>query len=826
MKTQLLNDGWMMTRSAGIAGLFGGQAPEPIRLPHDATISQERTPNAASGADKGYYPDGAVTLERVIEVTDPTESMILELDGVHANSSVFVNGQFVSERPNGYARQFANLSPALTTGRNSVKVVARSRKDSRWYTGLGAHRNAYLHTGGPVYIEPCSIIVLPHQAGTSARLTVSASIANRRTEPTEAEVRITIFDGLTEQVTVQSRLELPPGVTSLTREVVVDAPHLWTLDDPNRYSCRVDLELPDESADVDSTMFGIRYVTLDPEGGLLLNGESVKLRGACVHHDHGPLGAASFERAEERRVELLKAAGFNAIRSAHNSASEGLLNACDRLGMLVMDEFTDVWHTPKTPDDYSEAFEEWWERDLTDLVLKAANHPSVIMLSVGNEIPETGDFHGEQTARRLTDLVRRIDDTRLVTLALNGLFVYTAGPGATQTADTANAAAGMDVNALMANFDAMMSQMAQAPIVDEVISPVADLLDVAGYNYMDARYELDLAKHPDRYILGTESYPKAIGKIWPIIEANPRLIGDFTWTGWDYIGEAGVGKIDYRDDSGPMYASFPWSLAYCGDFDMTGHRRPASYYREIAFGLRKDPYPVVIDPRRAGAIPRTLPWSWTDAHPTWAWPIEPGAPVRVDVYSDADAVELILNGESLGVNRVGIGLPLQATFTVPYAPGELVAVNHRNGVVAERTSLRSAGPDTRVLATVDRAIVTDDPGDLCYVDISITDAAGTVRMDADRELTVTADGPAVLQALATADPMDITNFSATARRTHQGRAQAILRPTGDSGRVTVRITTEHGEVAEVAFDVAPTEEAGWRDISPLGTDLEAGALTR
>lgn len=809
MRAKLINDDWRLTRTAGIAGLFGGAAPEHVRLPHDATIGAARSADAPSGADKGYFPNGAITLERNIDIADDDDQVILELDGVHANSSVFVNGQFVSQRPNGYARQFIDLSPALRRGRNSLQVIARSRNDSRWYTGLGAHRNAYLHEGGPVHVVPRSLIVLPHDSGSSARLDVHLRVFNAHETETAVVVRVRILDEGVEKASAQIELLTSSGTVEALIPVELADPHLWTPDDPHRYECQVSLHTNNGDEDADSTLFGVRYITLDPDNGLCLNGEPVKLRGACVHHDHGPLGAASFERAEERRIELLKAAGFNAVRSAHNSASEGLLDACDRLGMLVMDEFTDVWHTPKTADDYSTAFHEWWERDLTDLVSKVGNHPSVIMVSVGNEIPETGDFHGAATARALADLVHRLDDTRLVTLALNGLFVYTAGPGAAAASGT-DASAGMDVNALMANFDAMMNQMAQAPIVDEVISPTAELLDVAGYNYMDARYEHDLAKYPERYICGTESYPKAIGRIWPLVEANPRLIGDFTWTGWDYIGEAGVGKIDYREDSGPMYAAFPWSLAYCGDFDITGFRRPASYYREITFGLRAEPYLVAIDPTRTDITPKTLPWSWTDAHATWTWQLNAGTPIQVDVYSNAESVELLLNGTSLGTRRVGEDFPNQATFTVPYAPGELVAVNHRHGSPAEEAHLVTAKTETELLLRTDRTVATTDPGELVHVNIEVADKNGIVHNDQTRTVNVTVEGPAVLQGLGTGNPMDITPFTDSSRQTFGGRALAVLRPTGAEGHVRVKVVTDHGESAEISFEVSSTDTPAWR----------------
>ena len=351
---------------------------------------------------------------------------------------------------------------------------------------------------------------------------------------------------------------------------------------------------------------------LDAARGLQINGEVVNLRGACIHHDNGVIGAATVERADERRIEILKATGFNAIRSAHHPASKALLDACDRVGMVVMDEAFDMWNHPKMRNDYSRVFSEWWESDIDAMVRKDRNHPSVVLYSIGNEIPDTGDPIGADLGRRLADRVRALDDTRYVTNGVNPLIavgiqtiIEMASPPADGRSDDDSEAGeeNAGINTVMQRLRDALPRLLQSEEVAAKLDEPYSYLDVAGYNYSDARYDLDAARMPNRVIVGTETHNTNIAQNWPKVLALPHVIGDFTWTGWDYLGEVGLGRVEYGEDSGLLMGDYPWLAAWCADIDIIGGRRALSYLREIVFGLRAEPHISVRDPARHGLDP-------------------------------------------------------------------------------------------------------------------------------------------------------------------------------------------------------------------------------
>ncbi len=463
------------------------------------------------------------------------------------------------------------------------------------------------------------------------------------------------------------------------------------------YCCSTATDVLDE----ESTTFGIRTLALDPERGLRINGEPVLLRGACVHHDNGVIGAATIDRAEERRVELLRAAGFNAIRSAHHPMSKAMLAACDRVGMLVMDETFDMWLQTKSDDDYALRFADWWEADVEAMVRKDVNHPSVILYSIGNEVPDGSTPVGVQLARAQADKVRALDDTRFVTQAVTGMLI--AGPELFDEIRDAATATGVneetEVNTAATNLGDIMGMAMLSPVVTAKTTEAFSHLDVAGYNYMATRFEPDGDRFPQRVIVSTESHPPSIDRDWAAVLRHPYVIGDFTWTGWDYLGEAGVGRTEYGDERAALGMSaflgeYPWRAAWCADLDITGHRLPQSYYREIVFGLRTDPYVAVRRPEHHGrTVVHQSPWAWNDVVSSWSWAGHEGAPVTVEVYADADEVELLLDGRSLGRGPAGAANRFRAEFETTYEPGVLEAVAWRDGKEVGRTSLRSAaGP--------------------------------------------------------------------------------------------------------------------------------------
>ncbi|MCL1900679.1 MAG: DUF4982 domain-containing protein, partial [Promicromonosporaceae bacterium] len=578
-----------------------------------------------------------------------------------------------------------------------------------------------------------------------------------------------------------------PGETVVVRQrFYLPEPRLWGPERPALYRAAVALE----GADPKEATFGIRTVTVDPRKGLRLNGEPILLRGACIHHDNGPLGAASTRRAEERRIELLKAAGFNAIRAAHNPLSVEMLDACDRLGMLVMDEAFDMWTRFKKPYDYAADFPLWWREDLDALVAKDYNHPSVIMYSIGNEIVEVGTPHGARTARQLAEHLRAADPTRLITNGINALLAVLDEPGGAFAAEGG-------LNEAAVAEEGFFSVASSTEIVSRRTAESSSVLDVLGMNYGESRYALDQARFPERVLVGSETFPARIGVLWPLVEGNPNAIGDFTWTGWDYLGEVGIGTTVYgqpgAEPGGPnpgLEREFPALTAWCGDIDITGHRRPLSYYREIVFGLRTEPYLAVQRPAVAGLpIVSRPPWGWSDTAGSWTWPGFEGTTVDVEVYVDADEVALLLDGTEIDRAKVGTRLPRVADLRAEYRPGTLTAVAYRAGGEAGRTELRTASEPARLAVTVDRAQVAPDDGDLAFAAIELRDVDGHLHTGADRPVTVTVTGAGELAGMCSANPVTEERFADHTWRTFEGRALAVIRPTED-GEIVVEATAD------------------------------------
>lgn len=770
-----------------------GQGVEriPVRLPHDAMRDMERTPDAASGAGAGYHPSAAWTYERTLETPAEWRGswVALEIDGAAANSLVYVNGTLVASRPNAYARFFAEIGPHLVYGgANHLRIEVRTHKDSRWYSGAGLYRGVRLVVAGDVRIAPDGVgIATPDIDDEFATVEVTTVLRNGSMVARTVRVRVelTAPDGAVVD-TDEIPVTVMPDASPIARQrLYVRSPQRWSVDAPALYRATVTVSETGLLLDADAHDFGIRTLQVDPMRGLRINGAAVKLRGTCVHHDNGPLGAASFACAEERKMRRLKEAGFNAIRTAHNPASQALLDACDRVGMLVMNEAFDIWSDEKSEYDYARQFSEWWRRDIEAMVAGSRNHASVIMYSIGNEILELGRPSGAALNRAIAEHVRALDPTRPVTNGINTFLTVDAG-AIIEEAGGLNALMGNDASNI---FDTIAASAEVTAAVEETAAG----LDITGYNYAESRYSIDGAAHPHRVLVGSETFPTTIAANWEQVLANPHVLGDFTWTGWDYLGEAGIGGHAYNEDpdTAPHFArEFPYLTAYCGDIDLTGVRRPASFYREIVFGLRVEPYIAVQRPNRyAHTLKWKNAWGWSDSLGSWSWPGFEGQPIRVEVYADADEVELLLDGASLGRVAVGTRMRLVADFDTVYAPGALVAVAYRDGMECGRTTLRSASADVHLQLSAERTEVAADGQDLAFVGIALVDAVGELWTAVDRPVTVTVDGPAELAAFGTGAPSTAERFDATTRTTFDGRALAILRPTGP-GTVVLTATAE------------------------------------
>ncbi len=789
----------------------------PVMLPHDAMIYRQRV-DSPGGASTGYFPGGADEYRKSFFVPDNYrgQRVLLEFEAVYRDAKVYINGQLAGQWAYGYSNFVVRVDGFLLYGdTNTVRVESRDHEDSRWYSGAGMYRGVSLVIGNLAHITLDGIrVTTPDIDSDRAVVEIATEIRNDDIATRTLELRTEICNPRGAVVASDSGLVTAlSGESSVLRQrIVVENPELWGVDSPSLYSVAASLMDGDLVVDKSETVFGVRALQLDPDQGLRINGQEVKLRGACIHHDNGVIGAATIARADERRVELLKAAGFNAIRSAHNPISKAMLDACDRIGMLVIDEAFDVWTSNKSTFDYSAQFLDWWERDIESMVVKDFNHPSVILYSIGNEIPETGTPVGAALGRKLAEKVRSIDNTRFVTNAINGM-VSVMSEIKEAMAERFGGESDIGVNALMSQIGSYMNAIGASELVTERTRESFSVLDVAGMNYLDGRYELDKVLFPARTIVGTETFPTQIDINWSLVTANSHVIGDFTWTGWDYLGEAGLGRVVYSDEDGTtgVTAGFPQLAAGCGDIDITGHRRPASYYREIVFGLRAAPYIAVQRPENYARTNISGPWTWSDSISSWTWDVSEGSPIKIEVYSDADEVELILDGSSLGRHPTGRSHRYRTEFDTHYRAGELTAIASTDGIEVGRCTLRTAGNEVKFNVAVDRTDLTANAADLAYIAITLTDAQGILNNRVDQPITLEITGPGVLQGFGSANPSPIQQFTELTHTTFDGRALAVIRPTGP-GDIQIKISSSGCEQQTIHLRVSapkasPSEEA-------------------
>ena len=511
------------------------------------------------------------------------------------------------------------------------------------------------------------------------------------------------------------------------------------------------------------------------------------------HHDNGPLGSAAIDRAEERRVELLKANGYNAIRCSHNPPSSVFLDACDRLGIMVIDEAFDMWEQQKNPDDYHLDFKEWWKRDIDAMVLRDRNHPSVIMWSIGNEISERSDPDGVRIAKDLSSRVRELDTSRPVTMAVP-FFFEAAKPRPWSDTDAAY-----------------------------------QFLDVCGYNYTMDHYESDHQLHPSRVMMGTESFPVQVAENWELVNKHSYVIGDFVWTGMDYVGESALGaavlapeknrfgppatppaavgadaaaavQISLPKNSAFARPGFPWFNSYCGDIDLIGNKKAPSYFRDVVWG-RSPLEMAVVRPLPPDRKEQIMLWGFYDELRSWTWPGNEGTIVTVRVYSKEEKVNLTLNGKPIEVAKAEFPAPFVTEFALPYAPGELKASALVKGKLVEQV-LRTTGDPSRIVLHADRAQIRTDRNDLAYIMAELQDDAGNPIEDGVAEVHFSAKGQGELAAVGSANPHEMASFHQPHRRTFHGRCLAILRPTGEKGTITLEARADGLRSSTVTINVS------------------------
>jgi len=795
---QLFNIGWSVRRKvSGFVDLLGGAESRAVTLPHDAMLD---LPRSAGGApSSAFFPGGEVEYSKSFEVPDEWRArrVSLEFEGVYRDAMVYVNDEFAGQWRYGYSVFRIGLDPHLRYGQlNTVRVEARAHQDSRWYSGLGIYRDVHLVVVPLAHLVDHEVrVTTPDVDDERAVVEATVTVRNEDVSTRRLRLEVSVLDASGVVVARNaSPVTIRPGSSTVVRpRLYVDEPQRWSVDAAHLYRFAATLldEESDDRHDV-GFAFGIRTLRIDPKNGLRINDEHVKLRGACIHHDNGPLGAATIQRAEERRIELLKEAGFNAVRSSHNPLSPAMLDACDRLGMLVFDEAFDAWTEMNKPYDYTLDFTEWWQRDVDAMVRKDFNHPSVILYSIGNEIHEYGSRFGASLARDIAERIRLSDETRFVTTAISSFWAVAHDVIGDLRGLLADAAA-RGVNDVMNEMTEFFQRVTVSDTVTVKTAESHAAVDVAGLNYAEARYAIDAKSFPNRVVLGTETNPRVTASSWRHTLAHDHVIGGFTWTGWDYLGEVGLGRTDYTADPevrGGGDPAFPWLTAWAGDLDITGYRRPQSYYREIVYGLRHDPYIAVRRPLHPGQRRLEMQWAWSDAISSWTWDVPPGSPMEVEIYSDAEEVELHLDGASQGRQPVGLD-DLTARFELAYRPGDLAAISYRDGAETGRSTIRSAQGGSLAL-TADRSEIHADTTDLAYLTIDVRDAAGTLVTTREDRVDLEIDGPAVLQAVSSARPSSDEDFAEPWCTLFDGRALAIVRPTGPGA---IRVTARAGDGA-------------------------------
>ncbi len=767
MEKVKFNSGWKFWRETDPFELIANvpESAEAVTLPHDAMLCEAQREDSRNGGSTGFLDAGVYKYHKTFFVPEAWRGgrVILSFEGVYRHAAVFVNQSLAGSCDSGYREFLVEAQDYLRFGaENEVLVLVRcGTENSRWYSGAGIYRDVYLLHAPAVHIAPNGVRFSTEAVRDGgAAVEVSAEIVNDAVAAQTVEAQITVWepDGA-----VAAQRRFPVRVRGnrsavLRKRFFLENAKLWSEETPELYRVEVRVLAENGEEDGETVVTGIRKLSLDAAHGLLVNGKPVKLRGACLHHDAAILGAAAYDGYEYRRIRRLKDAGFNAVRSAHNHASQSLLRACDALGVYVMDELCDAWNKPKKHYDPSFGFEENWEKELEAMVSADFNHPSVILYSAGNEIFEIATERGIELSREIGERFHALDPSRYTTNGVNGVFA--AGDGLQRIVrDITGRDVGKgDVNAFMGAMEHHMAEITVHEVLSRLLEKLEPTMDVLGYNYMTARYLRDAAAYPDRVMVGTETCPKQIAENWGVIESCPAVLGDFTWTGWDYMGE--------------VPPAFPALFSTGGDISAIGVRRPASYYREIVFGLKKGPYIAVQDPKRFGTERNFGPWIFTDCVENYTWPGEEGRPVFIQVYAGGDEVELFQNGSSLGRKPCGRETGFAAEFTAEYLPGELTAAAYKNGVQIGCAALMTAGEPKEL------HVEKESFGGLTFLNLELRDGAGR-RVFSGGEVSIELSGEVRLLGFGSETARHERGFFRPVTTLTDGCALAVLKAEGN-----------------------------------------------
>lgn len=756
-----INDNWAFCRE--------GETPVRVDLPHDAMLREKRNERCHNGVNSGYFPGGKYIYEKELTFSEEDiqgKNVQLYFEGVYQKAAVYCNDQLVHRHEYGFTPFYADITSFVKAGSNLIRVTADNslEPNCRWYSGSGIYRNVHLLIRDENYIEDVRVS------------TVSI-------DPPTIHVEIKCNWGLTPSVHVYGPdvdMKLTWDVENgqdtdhcLKKDMVLDKAHLWSLESPELYNMEVS-----NGCDSKTVRFGIRSLDWSAAEGMLINGKEVLLRGGCIHADHGLLGAVTYRDAEYRRVKILKENGYNAIRCAHNPATEDFLDACDELGMLVMNEAFDGWNIPKTYHDYARVFNENWREDLEAMVKVDYNHPSVILHSIGNEVSETATEEGVELCGEMADYMRKLDSTRPVTAGINVLLnvyanmgmgiykqkgAYKAKPLPEKNKGYREKKTGSAFfNAMAQKLGTLMFFMSKGKKGDNACMGAAEKLDILGLNYASSRYDEDAMKYPDRIMVGSETMIGELPYNWERVKKYKALIGDFAWAAWDYLGEAGVGDFMYYS-----YEGLPL-LAGSGAIDILGNPGAEAAFQQVVWGLRKEPYLGVSPLNHADEMPKRSAWRFTDAIDSWNWPGFEGKKTKAEVYTDAPLVRLYLNGKQIGERKVK---DFRTSFVLKYEPGTLkaVAVYSDHEVVTELAT----GSGKMRLETEP----VYEGEEISYVEIRAVDEEGKILPAVEDKITLDMVDLQDRKVLGFGSARTKTNDSYLSESTHlyRGRAMAIVK---------------------------------------------------
>ncbi|GAA4736229.1 beta-galactosidase GalB [Flavisolibacter ginsenosidimutans] len=736
-----------------------------LNLPHDWSIEGTFSETYPTTFNQGALPAGIGWYRKTFSLPLSSKNKIVSIrfDGVYRNSEVWINGHYLGKRPYGYSSFQYELTPYLKFGAEknvlAVKVDNSVQPNSRWYTGSGIYRNAWLETTGIIHFDKEDIfLTTPTITNKYAIVEIKTPIVQPLGHPGgyDADLISKVYDQ-NGNIVGKFSMRLPLGDRSdIPQKFKIANPKLWSIDRPSLYKVITQIKVGSEVYDECSFSFGIRSFSFDAEKGFFLNNQPLKIKGVCLHHDLGALGAAFNKRAAERQLQILKDMGCNAVRTAHNPPAPEFLDLCDRMGFLVMDEAFDMWKKRKNKFDYSVDFDEWHKRDLEDMIKRDRNHASVFMWSIGNEIREQFDSSGTRIAKELATIIKSLDPTRPVTSALTENipeknFIYQS--------------AALDVlgfNYKLYDYAALPKRFpGQKLIASETASALAtrghyDMPsdsarlwppDAKSKNYGNADYTV--SAYDNTYAYWGASHEAS----WKAVKKYPFMAGTFVWSGFDFIGE-------------PVPYGWPARSSYYGIVDLAGFPKDVYYMYQSEWTNK----PVLhIFPH----------WNWKsgDSVDVWAY------------YNKADAVELFLNGKSLGIKKK-IGDSLHVQWRVKYEPGTVKAVSRKAGKIILVKEIKTAGKPAKIELMADRKTLAANGNDLSFITVKVLDAEGNLVPDADNFVKFTIKGPAFIAGVDNGNPTSSESFKAPQRKAFNGLCLAIIQTTGKKGEIVLEARSE------------------------------------